>query len=130
MRHNVLLTEIREECRDHIRDENRQIKFKLNKIRKELRVDLKLSVSEHILSMTIDTGAQISILKPEKLYKETKVKFKEKVRIMGIVKNKPIESIGTANAKLMSENCELNFGFHIVTEEVNIETDGLMGSAF
>lgn len=130
MRHNVLLTEIREKCRDHIRDENRQIKFKINRVRKELRVDLKLSVSEHVLSMTIDTGAQISILKPRKLYDDTKVKYKRRVQIMGIIKHKPIESIGTANAKIISEGCELNFEFHIVTHEINIETDGLMGSDF
>lgn len=80
--------------------------------------------------MTIDTGAQISILKPEKLHDDTKIRFKDRVQITGISKDMPFTSIGRAIVKIQSNECTLEFGFHIVTNPLNVDTDGLIGSDF
>lgn len=125
-----MLTQTLQGCRTVEGNDIKEVQYKLIKINRELRVELKMSISVHTLSMTIDTGAQISILKPGKLYDDTKVRFKEKVQIMGISKDAPLSSIGRATIKLQSEDYIFEFGFHIVTDPLNIDTDGLIGSDF
>lgn len=104
--------------------------LKLICVNDEIRVQINIIIANEELTLTVDTGAQISILKPHKLYANTKIKFKEKVHIIGIAKDKSIESIGRAYTKIKTKDNELLFGFHIIREPINIKTDGIIGNDF
>lgn len=54
---------------------------------KELRVKAKIAISDQVLDLTIDTGAQISTLRPCKLFGEIMVNCDKKIPIIGIAKD-------------------------------------------
>lgn len=102
--------------------------MKFSKIDNELRVNTKLSASDSTLILTIDTGAQISILKANKLFTDSKIKKKEKAQIIGISKDKTIVTLGKIYASIIIGKDLLNYGFHVISDTINLDTDGIIGS--
>lgn len=114
-------------CR-RILNMNKQIIMNFSKIDNELRVNTKINASNSTLTLTIDTGAQISILKANKLYTNSKIKKKEKAQIIGISKDKTIVTLGKIYASIIIGKNLLNYGFHVISDAINLDTDGIIGS--
>lgn len=68
IRHNVLLTNTSQECRQKPKlNFDKQITIKFMKINNEIQIISRIDASQKPLTITIDTGAQISIIKATKL---------------------------------------------------------------
>lgn len=82
------------------------------------------------LIFTVDSGAQISIIKPNNLYKDEIVNNKEKISITGVAKGSKLVTLGTINVNLIVNNFSLFHKFHILNNGFNLKTDGILGMDF
>lgn len=105
-------------------------KIKFNIKNTEIRILAKLSISDQILELTVDTGAQISILKPNKLHGNTKVAVHEKIKIIGIAKTAFLTSIGKVNSSIYINEIGFKHDFQIINDNFNLVTDGIIGNDF
>lgn len=102
--------------------------MKFTKKESEVKTESQIGASNNKLSLTIDTGAQFSILKAEKLTPNCIIKRGEKVCLIGITRDKPIETLGKIYTSILFDNKSLVFGFQVVDKSLNLETDGIIGS--
>lgn len=79
----------------------------------------------------IDTGANVSLIKLEKL-KETQSEYNcsEILTLNGLSANAPVSTIGSIQLPLKVHELQFNIKFHIVNVETNIPFDGLIGNDF
>lgn len=91
---------------------------------------MKLGLSESTNLLLVDTGAEISILKPGKINPDQIVNTADKCKISGI-NNYTVDTLGTTETtiKLDTEN-EIEHSFQIVQQEFPIATDGILGRDF
>lgn len=94
----------------------------------EVTTIISIGAAQTPLSLTIDTGAQISLLKTKNIMKETLVNKRESVTIMGIASNAPAKTLGKIHTFLLVNDTKLIFGFHITNLPINLTTDGIIGS--
>lgn len=97
---------------------------------KELRISAKIQISNDILDLTIDTGAQISTLKPCKLLHDTEVNCDKKMPIVGIAKDLTIFTLGQVETQIYFNNIPFEHSFQIVQNGFNIPNDGIIGNDF
>lgn len=135
-RHHVLPVKISPECRNaglikysesHDLFNSTRINFQI--INKEIRVLIKFSISTKPLELTVDTGANISLLKPNNLFLNTQVSNRDDITIMGISTSIQMKTIGRVFPEILLNNWIFPHAFHIV-EEINVENDGILGSDF
>jgi hypothetical protein len=82
------------------------------------------------LTLIIDTGAQMSIIKKNAL-KDVNLKTDEKINISGIIPTEQYASEGYAQIKLQLEKYKYEFRFHIVSDNlVTLDVDGILGYVF
>lgn len=75
---------------------------------REIRVNAKIEISDQILDLTIDTGAQISTLKPSKLFNDTMIDCDRKIPITGIAKKLTLFTLGQVKLKFILMTFHLN----------------------
>lgn len=96
----------------------------------EINIPVLSSASNKELQLTIDTGANISILKPEKLDKEILLKTNENTIITGISNDSKLFSMGSTLTNICMNNVVFPHIFHVVHKNVNLKTDGILGNDF
>lgn len=96
----------------------------------DIYIKLNISKSRELVIFTIDSAAQISILKPTKLNKNEFVNAKEKITITGVAENSKLETLGTMESKLSVNGFNINHKFHIVNTGFRLKTDGILGVDF
>lgn len=91
---------------------------------------MKLSISDSLLILLVDTGAEVSILKPDKINPNQIIDTNEKCTITGI-NNHTVDTFGTiiTSVNVNSQN-EITHKFQIVHQEFPIATDGILGRDF
>lgn len=97
---------------------------------KELRVNAKTAISDQILNLTVDTGAQISTLRPCKLFGDTKVDCDVRIPIIGIAKNLTLFTLGQIETQIIFDEIPFDHKFQIVKGKFNIANDGIIGNDF
>lgn len=107
---------------------NTKIKYTIK--RRELRIKAKIAISDQILDLTIDTGAQISTLRPGKLFGEIRVNCDKKIPIIGIAKDLTIFTIGQIETQIYFNEIPFEHEFQIVQDKFNISNDGIIGNDF
>lgn len=96
----------------------------------ELTIKLPFSKSTKPLILSIDTGAQISIWKPDKLLKDEKLNTNEKITISGVTEGTKLQTLGSLDTKIKFGNFNIPFKFHILNSGLQLKTDGLIGADF
>lgn len=96
----------------------------------ELRICANIGASNQVLNLTIDTGAQISTLRPCKLLGSTEVDCNERIPIIGIAKDKTLFTMGNIKTEIYFNEIPFEHKFHIVQNEFNIPNDGIIGNDF
>jgi len=90
-------------------------------------INIKINQNTKI-KLLIDTGADISLIKkdiiPENLLFENDI-----CRINGI-SDKEIISLGVSNLTLYLEDQKFKHKFYVINEEINLNTDGIIGRDF
>lgn len=81
------------------------------------------------IKCVIDTGAELSIIKPDKVLKE-KIDFKNKVSIQGVAKDQLITSIGLIATYLNFNNFYVKHKFHVIKKDLNLNADAVLGNDF
>lgn len=104
--------------------------FPLIKTSNELQILLPIQSPDRILKLSIDTGAQISILYPYKLDKSTTIDIDKSIQIQGIVQNSSTSSKGLIEADIYHEDLVLSHEFHIVKDDKTSNIDGILGHDF
>jgi hypothetical protein len=81
------------------------------------------------LYLLVDSGADISWLKVQKLSGTAEFESKEKVRIKS-VEGSVIETHGSIEAKIQEGDVEIPFQFQLVSQQVDLKGDGILGRDF
>lgn len=105
-------------------------RINFNIINREVRVLIRFSISNYILELTVDTGATVSLLKPNKLFGKTSISNNDVITIVGISSSAEITSIGRTFPQLLINNCLFSHPFHIIKDNINLESDGILGNDF
>jgi hypothetical protein len=88
-----------------------------------------VDVSNEELLFLIDTGADISLLKADKLIGNTEVDPKRKVKVK-CVNGSPIETDGIVEVRVKLGSDLIPHDFHLVSERVEVPCDGILGRDF
>lgn len=99
-------------------------------IEREIRLRMDLQIAREKLDIMIDTGAQLSILKPQKLFSDTKVNCAEKIFISGVTDYSKHSTVGKVRSLIYLNDIPFLHEFHIVGDDFNIHGDGILGSDF
>lgn len=105
-------------------------KFPLVKSENELQVKIPIQRSDKIFKLSIDTGAQISILYPYKLNLDTIVNISRSIQIQGIVQNSSTKSEGVIEANIFHDDMILSHEFHLIKGNSTPKVDGILGHDF
>jgi transposase InsO family protein len=93
-------------------------------------VRLQTDISNgHELLLLVDTGADISLLKPTNLDKDGTYNPDGKVKVKG-VDGSVIETLGTVRTVVRAEFLKIPFTFQLVNKQVDIPCDGILGRDF
>lgn len=93
-------------------------------------VTLKTLMTNCKCSFIVDSGADISIFKREKILPNQRIDVNKKFNINGIT-NKTIETIAETETCLITEgNLSIVHNFQIVSDDFPIPTDGILGRDF
>lgn len=83
-----------------------------------------------VCNLFIDTGADISLFKACNIHPDQPVYINNKIKLTGITENS-IETLGVVNTTLCFINSlVLNQDFHLVTSDLPIKADGILGRDF
>ena len=82
------------------------------------------------LSLLVDVGASVTIIKTKCLNLETQVLLEESSIIKGITSSKTIQTIGSAILKFMFDGRQINHKAQLVQSNTTIPVDGLLGNDF
>jgi hypothetical protein len=93
-----------------------------------LRLKVDISNEDELLFL-IDTGADISLLKGNKLIGTTEYDPEKRVKVK-CVDGSPMETYGVLEAKVELCNSSVAHGFQSVNKQVDIQCDGILGSDF
>lgn len=105
-----------------------QIDFHI--INREIRILVKFSISDSILELTIDTGASLSVLKPNKLHGKTRISNNDRTTIIGISNDTELITMGRTFPQMMINNCLFSHPFHVIEDNINMDCDGILGNDF
>ena len=81
------------------------------------------------LLLLVDTGADVSLLKPNNLDKSKKFDPDGKIKVKG-VDGSIIETYGTVKTVVHVDSLEIPFLFQLVSKQVDIPCDGILGRDF
>ena len=93
-----------------------------------VRMRADISEGEELL-LLVDTGADISILKPDKLDKTKQFDPEGRVKVKG-VSGFSIQTLGTVQATIYEGAVKIPFTFQLVGKQVDISCDGIVGRDF
>lgn len=92
-------------------------------------ISLYTNISFSPSTFLVDTQADISIFKASSIPAEFQISSNEIINIKGIT-NETIESLGTAIIDLNLNDGIISHKFHVVPDEFNLKTDGIIGIDF
>jgi hypothetical protein len=81
------------------------------------------------LSLLVDTGADVSLLKPDNLDNSRKIEADGRVKLK-IVGGSIIETFGTVQTVVNVDSLKIPFTFQLVSKQVDIPCDGKWGRDF
>ena len=93
-----------------------------------VRMRADISNGEELL-LLVDTGADISILKPDKLDKTKRFNPEGRVKVKG-VSGSSIQTLGTVPAVMYEGTVRIPFTFQLVGKQADISCDGILGRDF
>lgn len=90
---------------------------------------IKLAYKGLFLNFLVNTGANVSLIKWEKLQNtNTSYESSEILSLNGLSANSPVMTAGIVNLVLSIHNKSFNAKFQVVKENCNIPFDGLIGN--
>ena len=92
-------------------------------------IQIYCDISPNSCIFLIDTQADISIIKNTSLYNYVNLNSNDYIDIKGITNNS-IQSLGSINAQLNINGYKIIQKLHVVSEEFNIPSDGILGRDF
>lgn len=99
-------------------------------MRYEITIMGRMSFAGFPLLLTVDSGALISVLKPDKLHPKTMIDVSRAITIMGVAENATIESAGVVTGDLEMNGKLFAHEFHVMHESFHAKTDGMVGGDF
>jgi hypothetical protein len=77
----------------------------------------------------LDTGAEVSVIKSQKLIGDTRFDPRQKVKLKS-VDGAVVETYGQIEAKITEGNLKIPIRFQLVNRQLDIEEDGILGRDF
>lgn len=90
---------------------------------------LKVSISNKVCTFLIDTQADLTLIKISSISPRTLLDVTDLIDITGITED-PITTLGCVRSELGNDSFQTNFPIHVVPEEFNIPSDGIIGKDF
>lgn len=92
-------------------------------------VMMETSATESESSFLIDSQADISVIKQNAIYDNLHIDERNSIKIRGVTAG-TIESLGTIQIELYTNEVSIEHEFHVVPNEFNIPSDGIIGRDF
>lgn len=99
-------------------------------INKEIRIIINFSIGKQPLELTMDTGANVSMLRPDNLLGTTKLMNNDSITILGISTDTQLKTMGRVFPQMNINGHAFSHHFHIAEEKFNINNDGILGGDF
>lgn len=93
----------------------------------EILADVQFSISSIKLKCIIDSAAELSIIKPDKILK-AKINKSKRMKIIGVAKDQSLTSLGTVRAELNFNGIMIEHEFHVVNSNLNLARDAVIGN--
>lgn len=90
---------------------------------------LDVNISKVKICALIDSGAQTSLIKINRLKSRTYIDTTQKCKFSGITKGY-ITSVGVVSAKIFLNDHNINFNLHVVEEDFPLPADAILGNDF
>ena len=91
---------------------------------------LKLDIGKgDKLYFLVDSGADISLVKSQKLLGTTDFEPKDRVRVKGVDGSK-LETHGSIEARIQVGGLEIPYSFQLVSHQIDLRGDGILGRDF
>lgn len=91
---------------------------------------LKTEATNSECTFLVDSGAEISVLKPTKVNQSINTDTSQICSITGI-HQQALDTLGTINVPLhLPYDCTVIHKFHLIPEDLPIPTDGILGRDF
>jgi hypothetical protein len=94
-----------------------------------LKLKVDISREEKELLFLVDTGADISLLKGNKLAGTAEFNPDERIKVK-CVDGSPIETHGAIEAKIRLGSKSVTYSFQLISKQVDIPCDGILGCDF
>lgn len=96
----------------------------------ELKIFVTTSITKRPLTLLVDSGAQISLLRGDTIISDTIFYPKQKINIKGISGTEPCLTLGLAFGTVYVNKIGFKHHFQIFNNTMNLNTDGLLGCDF
>lgn len=90
---------------------------------------MNVSISHHSCTFLLDSQAGVSLIKRRKVRPREWLDTSDIVNITGIT-DEPISTLGSKNVVLSNDDFELEHILHVVPNDFNIPSDGILGKDF
>lgn len=90
---------------------------------------MKLEGANRIVTLMVDTGSQISLIKADALKPETKYEEKERLRLIGLY-GASQDTLGKLTGKLDMGNGSVSANFQVIDNRNSLYVDGILGMDF
>jgi len=91
---------------------------------------LKLDIGKgDKLYFLVDNGADISLVKSQKLLGTTEFETRDRVRVKG-VDGSTLETYGSIEARIQIGGLEIPYSFQLVSHQIYLRGDGILGRDF
>lgn len=94
-----------------------------------MTINCKIHGVPHTFDFLVDTQADISILKQSSIRVSSTLNKSRIIEIKGITHDS-LRSLGSMDIELLMDDEEISHEFHIVTDNFNIDCDGIIGKDF
>lgn len=108
----------------------KSVTLELFTIGNKMNLLMRLPVSKQLLILTVDTGAETSLLRPHKLNKKTQVDTGRSSAFIGLGRDNPVRSIGTISTDFRINDLIFPIEFHLMDCQLCPGSDGILGNDF
>lgn len=130
--HRILRQQKGEECHENleVNELKEKLRVKIQRINGEIVAIFKSDMHKTgQCTFTLDTGSEVSLIKSSALIKSITCS-KKKIIVVGINDAFKMKTIGQTRLTLQQDTEKISYNFHIINENIGIETDGLIGLDF
>jgi hypothetical protein len=105
-----------------------QEEFKI--INTDIQIKINLSIAKQKVTLIVDSGSQLSLIKLKMVKPETVYEPKRKMKISGIAGKHRVETLGEVSPTIQMGGADIEHKFQLIDNNTSLDVDGILGMDF